>query len=224
MRPSAGLKIRNMGIEMAAEFPYMNAVKNVGPILTRIQEAGAPPKFTHEFLRTSLGFSSSNDRGIITVLKNLGFLAADGTPTDRYHQFRAGGQGRRALAEGLRDGWSELFLADQHAHEKSAGQLTELFKTVTGKSESVSKKMATTFKTLADAADWSHPPSSPKPSPEEITPEESTTIKARTPPAPNGAVPTKGVSLHHDVHVHLPATSDVAVYRAIFRALREELM
>lgn len=192
--------------------------------LTRIQEAGAPPRFTHEFLKASLGFTSSNDRGIIAVLKHLGFLSADGTPQERYNEFRGGGQGKRALTEGLREGWSELFLADQHAHEKSSSQLTELFKSVTGKSQSVAQKMAATFKALADSADWSHT----KPSgatTEEVSDDTILQQPIAEKGAPKEAPPsTAGISLHHDVHVHLPATSDVAVYRAIFRALREELM
>lgn len=200
---------------MPAEFPYMNSVKNVPAILSRIQEAGAPPKFTVEFLKSSLGFSSSNDRGILAILKKLGFLAEDGTPTDRYHEYRHGQQGRAALASGLRDGWSALFLADQKANERTATQLTELFKSVTGKSESVAKKMATTFKAFADAADWSKQPvvaATPSDSGKPQEPEQSPV---------HGEV--SGFALHHDIHVHLPATSDVAVYRAIFRALREEM-
>jgi hypothetical protein len=30
--------------------------------------------------------------------------------------------------------------------------------------------------------------------------------------------------LHHDIHIHLPPTSDVAVYRAIFQAMKSELV
>ena len=35
---------------MHIELPYMMTVGNIGAILDRIQEAGTPPKFTHEFL------------------------------------------------------------------------------------------------------------------------------------------------------------------------------
>jgi hypothetical protein len=59
---------------MPVELPYMMTVGNIGAILDRIQEAGTPPKFTHEFLKNSLGFRGSGDRGIVKVLRQLGFL------------------------------------------------------------------------------------------------------------------------------------------------------
>ena len=32
------------------------------------------------------------------------------------------------------------------------------------------------------------------------------------------------LTLSHDIHLHLPPTSDVSVYRAIFQAMKSELM
>jgi hypothetical protein len=200
---------------MPAEFPYMNSIGSIPTILGRIKEAGAPPRFTHEFLRTSLGFTSSNDRSIISILRQLGFLTSDGAPTDRYHEFR-GNFGGKALAAGLREGWSDLFLADQNAHTKTATQLQSLFKSVSGKSESVAKKMALTFKALTDQADWSASANSPAVA---ITDDDAPPPLDNT---PREQLPS--MTLHQDVHVHLPATSDVAVYRAIFRALKDELL
>jgi hypothetical protein len=189
----------------------------------RIQEAGAPPRFSNEFLKNSLGFPSSNDRGIITVLKQLGFLSSDGAPTQRYNEFRSGTVGGRALADGLREGWSAVFLADQRAHEKTSAQLVEIFKTVTGKSGAVAQKMASTFKALVDAADWSATPPTPSVKETEVADEKSKPVVIAADERRVDRI-TSGISLNHDIHVHLPPTSDVAVYKAIFRALREELI
>lgn len=196
------------------EYPYMQSVGNVPAVLERLREAGTPPRFTHEFLRNNLGFTSSNDRGIIKVLKGLGFLTPDGSPTARYNEFR-GDAGGLALATGLREGWPEIFLSDQRAHEKSAGVLKDLFKSVTGKGDAVAEKMATTFRCFASQADWTAATPSALGEP---TPERQE-LPQRRQPEERGAV-----SLHHDVHIHLPPTSDVAVYAAIFRALRQELL
>ena len=183
--------------------------------MERIKGAGTPPKFTLEFLK-SLGFPSSTDRPVIGVLKGLGFLTSDGVPTDRYNSYRDAARSGHALAAGLRDGWSPIFLADQGASERSTTQLTELFKSVSGKGEAVAKKMATTFRWLCDLADWSTTHASETP----IIAEE-VARKSGGEPSPTTV---NGVALHHDVHVHLPSTSDVAVYTAIFRALRSELL
>jgi Family of unknown function (DUF5343) len=197
---------------MASDIPYMTSSKNLAAILQKIKSAGTPPKFTHEFLRSNLGFTSSGDRSVVRVLKGLGFLSPDAVPTPRYNEFREASKSGRALAVGLREGWSDVFLSDQRAFERSSSELKELFKNVTGKGESAAEKMAATFKILADQATWAGDEEVP---PEEIAPADHPPEQLE----PRGALMT----LRHDIHVHLPATSDVAVYTAIFRALRSEL-
>lgn len=211
---------------MTTDLPYMPAVGNVAAILQKIRGAGTPPKFTAEFVKSTLGFTASQDRSFPRILKQLQFINADGTPLPRYNEFKAASSGGRAMADGLREGWAPIFLADQVAHSRSTGESTDIFKTVTGQGDAVAKKMAATFKTLASHADWSSTPADPD------QPDESTkdTVIAdpvvvsedrATPPA--AAALGNGINLHHDIHLHIPPTSDVAVYRAIFRALREEL-
>jgi hypothetical protein len=205
---------------MPAELPYMFTVGNISAILDKIRGAGTPPRFTNEFLKSNLGFSSSNDRGIIKILKQLGFLAADGTPTARYNEFRSHTSGGLALAQGLREGWAPIFLSDERAYDRTSAELQEIFKTVTGAGSAVAVKMAGTFKTLAAKADWSASPTASLVPPLQVI-DEPDELRASTEPRKSVR---HQLSLHHDVHVHLPATSDVAVYRAIFRALREELL
>jgi hypothetical protein len=204
---------------MPTEIPYMMTVGNIGAILDRIQDAGTPPKFTVEFLKTSLGFRGSGDRGILKVLKQLGFLTADGSPTERYNAFRSKTSGGAALAQGLRAGWPEVFLADQRAPDRTVAQLTDLFKSLTGAGDSAGQKMAQTFKALTAKADWSAPPPA---NTDEIVADVAVPLSTSA-HSSEAANDFGQLSLHHDIHVHLPATSDVTVYMAIFRALREEL-
>lgn len=205
---------------MPGDIPYMPSVGNLPKILDKIRSAQTPPRFSYDFLRSNLGFSSSNDRPVIKVLKTLGFLTADSRPTPRYNEFRAQQGKSAALAQGLREGWADIFLSDQNAHQRSSTELIEIFKNATGKSESVAKKMATTFRALADQADFrgAAQPSISK----DVDDDERDSAEEQT--AASEVMGRGGLSLHTDVHVHLPATSDVAVYTAIFRALREELL
>ncbi|MGO5022688.1 DUF5343 domain-containing protein [Lawsonibacter sp. LCP25S3_G6] len=46
----------------------------------KIQEGQAPEKFTQQHLK-DIGFTSTNHRAFIQILKSLGFLTPDGTPT-----------------------------------------------------------------------------------------------------------------------------------------------
>jgi hypothetical protein len=208
----------------------MLSVNNLPLILDKIKTAGTPPKFTHDFLKSSLGFGGSRDRAVIKVLRQLGFLNAGSEPTARYNEFRHASTSGRAIAAGLREGWATIFLADQEAHTRTQSQLKETFKNVTGKAEAVAEKMASTFRALAAKADFSAVAQIPTPP---NVPPSSTSKAGDTPPA-EAVVATElapkpmrlglGVGLHNDVHIHLPPTSDVAVYTAIFRAIREELL
>lgn len=206
---------------MPDDIPYMPSVKNLDAILAKIRKAQTPPKFTYDFLHSNLGFKSSNDRAVIKVLKQLGFLRSDSRPTARYNDFRSEKGKSRALAEGLREGWSEVFLSDQEAHKRSTGELKEILKNVTGKSESVAEKMATTFNALCDHADFGALGEEPE---EPDLSEEDGEEESYREPRPPRDIRGGELALHNDIHVHLPTTSDVAVYTAIFRALREELV
>ena len=46
-------------------------------------DAQPPERFSVKFLE-NLGFKSTNDRLIISILKDLGFLNRDGAPQQRY--------------------------------------------------------------------------------------------------------------------------------------------
>jgi len=90
--------------DLATELPYMMAIGNISAILDKIRGAGTPPKFTTEFLKSSLGFTASQDWPFPRIRKQLGFLNADGTPLPRNNEFKSTTTGGRALAQGLREG------------------------------------------------------------------------------------------------------------------------
>ncbi|MGJ9426060.1 DUF5343 domain-containing protein [Nesterenkonia halotolerans] len=204
---------------MASELPYMPSVTNVSAIFGRIREAGTPARFTHDFLKSTLGFGSSNDRSFTKILRNLAFLTADGTPTPRYNAFK-GTAGGVALADGLREGWSSLFMADQRIHQKNVSEIQSTVKSVTGAGDAVARKIATTFKTLCDESDWTEVTPQPV---EEATERDEPDVSS-SPPIGRQSSLDEVLRLHHDIHIHLPPTSDVGVYRAIFKAMKSELM
>ena len=211
--------------DMVAEIPYMTTIKNIPAIFEKMRSAGTPPKFNRTFLSDTLGFKGSGDRGVVKILKQLNLVGSDGTPQVAYNEFRQAGKSGAVLAAGLREGWPAVFLADENAHELSSSQLTEIMKNVSGKGESVAIKMASTFKALCEEADWDKPISDGH----EVSEDQTDTDAPPTgPAATKRQVDSTGdgrtLTLHSDVHVHLPLTSDVAVYTAIFRAIREELV
>jgi hypothetical protein len=101
MRPDDRVRILHM-IEAAEAIDGFvagrkRAVGSLAKFLDAIRTAGVPKRVTFEFLKT-LGFTSSNDRPIIGVLKSIGFLDQNGVPTESYKAFRDPHQGRGIIA------------------------------------------------------------------------------------------------------------------------------
>ena len=93
---------------MALANAYMQVYGQLPELFKRISGGHAPAKFTAQYLK-DIGFRSTNHRAFIPLLKALGFLSSDGTPTVRYHAYRDSSQSRRVLGEALRDSYSDLF-------------------------------------------------------------------------------------------------------------------
>ncbi len=93
---------------MTDTYPYMVSNNKVGPIFEKIKTAAKPSKFTNEFLKT-IGFLSSNDRAVIPLLKRLGFITEDGTPTSSYDRLKDSTQHKYVIAERIKDLYSDLY-------------------------------------------------------------------------------------------------------------------
>jgi hypothetical protein len=82
---------------MALPNVYIQTYGQLGEFFGKIQEGQAPAKFTQQHLK-DIGYASTNHRSLIPLLKALGFLSPDGTPTPRYHKYRDKSQARLVLA------------------------------------------------------------------------------------------------------------------------------
>ena len=93
------------------------------------------------------------------MLKAVGLLAADGTPTDRYFRFLDQTQAEHLLAEGIREAYGDLFQLNRDAQTMTKAELKGKIKTLTqGKvSDNVGDKMAITFQGLVKHADFKRP-------------------------------------------------------------------
>jgi hypothetical protein len=201
---------------MDTDVPYMVSAKNLPAILDAMQKAGVPAAFGLDFLK-DLGYTSSNDRSVIKVLKYLGILDDSGRPQTSYREFVDQTRAKVVLAQRLRTAYDDLFLADKEAHSKGAEQLKGWFKTKTGASDAVASKMATTFKALATYADFKGAP------PVAVEPAKRDEKEKVSPPE-RPSVLESPLGLTYRIEVHLPDTTNVDTFRAIFRALREELL
>lgn len=200
----------------------MTSVKNLPSIFNKIIEGTAPDKFTVAHLK-SIGFKSSNDQGIIPLLKDMGFLSSDGSPTQRYHAYRDRSNSKIVLGESLHEAYSDLFHINEKPTESDRTAIEGKFKSVHNTTDRVSKEQAKTFFALLELADIDLKQKASKVSPKKI--EDKTDIQAESKEKGKEQYRDFGFGgLRYNIEIHLPATKDPEVYNAIFKSLKEHLL
>lgn len=203
---------------MAVPTTYLTSTKNLSGVLESVQKASVPPKFTYDFLK-KLGYPSSSDRPIIPLFKAMRFVDQGGAPLDTYKRYRDANQAKAVMAEGMREAYADVFGVDQQAQNLSGEELKGVFARLSGKSDSVAEKMALTFKALATHANFAAPPAIEPPATDLTRDTPAGEVAPVEERGPEKLLP--GLRLHHDIHVHLPPSAEIAVHDAIFRALRQ---
>jgi hypothetical protein len=200
---------------MSLPTTYTQAYGQLGEFFSKIRDAQAPDKLTNQILK-DLGFKSNNHRPFIPLMKSLGFLAADGTPTQRYHDYRSHSLSKQKMGEALKEAYSDIFLIKEKPTTSDKDLIQGKFKSYHNASDNVAKLHTNTFFALLDLANLEIETQklikkgAEKEPPKTI--EQETLVKASS------------VGLHYNIQIHLPATKDVEVYNAIFKSLKDHLI
>jgi hypothetical protein len=210
---------------MAVEFPpYVNATGILNSVFKKIVEATPPTRFTQDFLTTKLGFKKGSANSIIPFLKRIGFLGSDGIPTELYNRFRNPSKQGYALAEGMKLGFQDLYSRNEYWHNLNKKDLSGSIIEATGTSPNSStlKAILQTIDVLKqyaifDGVDVSHEPSEEKKPLHETTEEVVVTQTKKS-------KDDLGINLSYTINLNLPETSDITVFDAIFKSLRENLL
>lgn len=125
------------------------------------------------------------------------------------------------MAQALREAYPDLFVINENLSKNDREAVVGRFKSLHDVSDTVAEAQARTFFSLLDLADLKSGP-----------PAHDLGAKiAAEPPAtqPNDDTHAKGAALlsmplAYRFEIQLPATKDVEVFRAIFKAMREELI
>lgn len=209
--------------EIKGGLPYTVYPKAFKKALDGLITAERPDRFSNDFLSTVLKVTGGSGRPVGPLLKKMHFIASDGTPTDLYSKFKTeSGRGQAAL-DGLRNAYSELFRRNEFVHRADGNIVKDIIVEVTGlnKADNIVRLILQTFEVIRQFADKSSSPS-----------EESTNVSVRTEtnellgedllPAGNGR--STGLGLSYHINVVLPETENIAVFNAIFRSLRDNLL
>jgi uncharacterized protein DUF5343 len=199
---------------------YTQAYGILGEFFGKIRDAQAPDKFGHQNLK-DLGYKSNNHRAFIPLMKSLGFLSSEGSPTQRYHEYRNHSKSKEIMGEAVKEAYKDIFLIKSHPTSEDKDLVQGKFKSYHNSSDNVAKLHTSTFYALLDLADLNYE-SKPKVQTKE---EKKAVPKAASEKivVPN-TIPASKVGLHYNIQIHLPATKDVEVYNAIFKSLKEHLI
>lgn len=191
-------------------------------LFEKLREGQAPEKFTRAFLK-DLGFKSSNWHAAIGLLKGLGFLTAEGSPTSLYMEFLDKTRWRYVLGNAVRDAYSDIFVMKRKPGSADVQLIAGKYKSTYNISDLAAGRSARTFLALLEM-------SATETTKEEVEPEEPKPIPEHTPAEPErktaDALPvaSRTMGLNYNIQIHLPATKDIEVYNAIFKSLREHII
>lgn len=208
-----------------AALPYITAPGNIERALEGIKSAATPERVTQDFVKTILKIPGGSGDQVTSFLKKVGFANADGTPSAIYKKFRNPQSSGKAAAEALKIGYASLYVRNEYMHELPDNKLKGLIIEETGLSaDSAPVTLAlTSLKAIRKFAEFS--------SSDElnIEIENGPPILQANNTTSNGSSISEtsqklGFNLSYTINLNLPATSDIAVFNAIFKSLKENLL
>ncbi|MDD5088021.1 MAG: DUF5343 domain-containing protein [bacterium] len=204
-----------------AVLPYVTAPGNIEKALRGIKSAQTPESVSQDFVKTILKISGGSGNQITAFLKKIGFANTDGTPSDIYRRFRNNSTAGKAAAEALKVGYAPLYVRNEYMHELSDDDLRGLIIEETGQGEdsSVVGLVLASIKAIKKFANWSQTEVE-----EKKKSEISTSTVSQPQPTQLPKAERMGIGLSYTINLNLPATSDIAVFNAIFKSLKENLM
>lgn len=200
---------------------YTTVPGKISDLFAKIRETGVPNKATNDWLKT-LGLRSSNDRSLLSVLKQIDFVDSNQVPTPAWKQYR-GADHKAVLGRAITVGYADLFQTYPDAHNRSNTDISHVFSTKSDAGKQAIDKMVSTFKNLAALAEFSNMPAAAAGHP--LTDDNSPVGagEASTPITAPIAPTASRLAVNVNIALTLPETSNDAVFAAFFKAMREHL-
>lgn len=202
------------------DFAYTTVPGKIKPLLEKLRQVGIPQKATVQWLKT-VGFKSSNDTGLIGILKVAGLIDPSGVPTSIWSSYR-GAHHKKVLGDALRTGYAELFAVYPNAWESPNSDLENVFSTSSTAGKQVIAKTVSTFKALCECAEFS--------APSEHVAQALTSTALHSPVVQKSANvpigPTSDVrnpSVHIDIQIHISPEASIDQIDQIFKSMSKHL-
>ena len=210
-----------------AALPYITSSGNIEKVLNGIQAAKVPDRVSQDFVKTILKIPGGSGDQMTAFLKKINFAASDGKPTDLYTKFRNPSSSGQSIAKAIQHAYAPLYIRNEFMHQLTDEELLGLIVEETGHAhDSNQVKLAfACINALKLHANFE------KENPTEFeTSEQTASESVKNSPLPFRNEPAQhksasiGLNLGYTINLNLPATSDQAVFNAIFKSLKEHLL
>ena len=201
------------------DYPYIKTTAKLKEFLQMLPSMGLPKSVSTRWLPKA-GFKSANHRPIIRIMAFIGFIKSN-KPTDRWRAYQVKKHSRRVLAEGIVDGYRELFAVYPDAQRRSDAELEVFFQDRISASDQAIGATIGTFKALCSLAEFKRKKRNgaanhgTRNALVNKQPPGSDTAAAIT-PSSSAALPALP-AIHTDIQIHIHPDADAEQIREIFK-------
>lgn len=202
------------------DYPYTLKPSSLEDFLKNMADRPEPKKVNRPYLQ-SLGYTSSTEFTITSILRFIKFLKSDTSPNDLFKSFRDTTKSKAIMAQTLKECYAPLFELYTDPCRSDDQDLENFFRTATGRGGRMLKATVDAFRILCKFADFGAPSVPITPTP---TPAPTPTPTPTPTPVIQMPVTREGVTLNVSIRLELPATQDATVYDKIFQSLKKHLL
>jgi hypothetical protein len=204
-----------------SDYAYTKVPGKLKDFLGKVRSLGVPTNISPKWLE-SIGYTSSNDRSILGVIRQIKFIDESNNTTEKWTKYR-GGNYKQVLADGIREGYMDLFAIYPDANVCSNEELEDFFTTKSTAGKQVISAIVGTFKSLCELADFSAFPSSLENNDNDSivkvpsagnTPKNQETSKEQP-----GFTP----KLHIDIQIHISPEATTQQIEQIFESMAKHI-
>lgn len=212
-----------------AKLPYVTSSGNIEKALVGIKSAAVPERVTQDFVKTILKIPGGSGDQMTAFLKKIDFADGEGKPSRLYTQFRNPASSGKAMSAAIKFAYHPLYVRNEYMHELDDDDLIGLIVEETGQPHDSSqvKYAFNCIKALKSHATFDHPEEADSRNSVEAEAEMQTGqnfAPQTVPQSEKASVQGIGLNLGYTINLNLPATSDQAVFNAIFKSLKENLL
>ena len=200
-----------------SDFAYTVVPGKLRLLLNKIRTVGVPRNVDAKWLKT-LGFTSSNDKSLIGILKFIGMVDPSGIPTSVWSKYR-GTDYREVLGIAVRQGYAD-FAVYPDANKRPNSELDHVFSTSSSGGKQVIDKTIQTFKALVAEAVFSegsetdlHVETRPLHTPAALPDATQTNTQATS----------SGPTLHIDIQIHVSPEASAEQIDKIFESMAKHI-